>query len=124
MWIKIITILTAAGALITGIWFLDDRNETKFARAEDLKSTKILLADSLKKINTSINKTNIRIEQNSIREQTVYTKREMQEIVNQCKTTNAYSMPQHARDRYNGLKLHLESLNIQMKRLNSSMGKQ
>jgi hypothetical protein len=120
MIIKIITTITLLGTLVGGVWFFDDR----FAKANDLKNTKILLADSLKQINTSIYKTNIRIEQNSVREQVVYTKREMQEIVNQCKTTNAYAMPPHARDRYNGLKLHLETLGIQMKRLNTSMGKQ
>ena len=112
---KIILILGFIGAIIGGVWLLDDRNEVKFARADDLKSTKILLADSLRQINISIQKTNARIDQRALQDQATYIRRQMQEIRVQCKTANAYQMPPDARKRYNEYKIQLDQINLKMR---------
>ena len=114
MILKIITIVLAVGTVVGGVWFLDDRNETKFARANDLASTKIILADSLKQVNRSIIQTNARIQQHTLQDQATYIKRQMQEIRVQCKTNQPYLMPPDARKRYNDFKIQLDQINSQM----------
>ena len=110
-----IAIVTLILTIIGGAWLFDDRNENKFARAGDLKDTKILIADSLKQINRSIQKTNQRIDQGYLRDQAIYIKRQMQEIRINCKTANAYEMPADARKRYNEYKIQLEQIERKMK---------
>ena len=121
MWGKITAVILFIGAIIGGVWLLEDRNESKFARAEDLKSTKVLLADSLKQVNQSIGQTNVRIQQHTLQDSAVYIKREMHEIRVECNTDNAYQMPEAQRKRYIEYKLQLEQINTQM---NSIRGKQ
>ena len=125
MWKKIswVTgIVLFVGAIIGGAWKLDDRNEEKFARADDLletkidlKDTKVLIADSLKEVNQSIQKTNVRIQQYALQDQAVYIKRQMAEIRSDCKTSEPYRMPEDARKRYNEYKIQLDIINNQMK---------
>lgn len=119
---KIITVILAIGAVIGGVWLLDDRNATRFARADDLKTTKSLLADSLKAVNNNINQTNVRIQYHILVDQANYIKREMQEIRVNCKTSNAYEMPTDARKRYNDFQIQLDQINLEIKNLSS--GKQ
>jgi len=117
MWKKVTGIIIFVGAIIGGVWLLDDRNEAKFARAVDLKDTKILLADSLKQVNSSISQTNIRIKQYILQDQAAYIKREMQEIRVNCKTNEAYKMPDDARKRYNDFQIQLDQINLEMQSL-------
>ena len=121
MWIKIATAIGVLAALVTAVWLFDDRNETKFARADDvsniktdIKENKLLIADSLKQINQSLKRTNYRIDQNALAGRATYIKREMTEIRVQCKTANAYEMPPDARKRYTDFKIELDRINLKM----------
>ena len=117
MWKKITAVIVFVGAIIGGVWMLEDRNETKYARASDLVSTKVLLADSLKQVNQSINQTNTRIQQHTLQDQATYIKREMQEIRVNCKTSVPYNMPTDSRKRYNDFQIQLDYINLQMQSL-------
>jgi len=117
MWGKITAIILFTSAIIGSVWLLEDRNETKFARANDLVSTKVLLADSLKQVNQSIGQTNIRIQQHTLQDRVTYIKREMQEIRVDCKTNEPYRMPNDARKRYNDFQIQLDQINLEMQSL-------
>jgi hypothetical protein len=116
-WTKTIAVLSGVGMIVGGALFFVDQIDTRYARANELKQTKVVLADSLKQVNQSINQTNIRIQQHSLQDQAIYIKREMHEIRVKCQTNNAYQMPEDARKRYLDYQLDLEQINTQMKSL-------
>ena len=115
MVIKVVTTVGVLVALITGVWLFDDRNDLRFAKADDLKSTRVLLAKSLEQLNVSIKKTNNRIDQHTWQDQATYIKRQMQGIRIDCKTNVAYEMPPDARKRYNEYEIELDRLNRAMR---------
>jgi len=117
MWGKITAVILFVSAIIGSVWLLEDRNETKFARASDLLSTKVLLADSLKQVNTNIHKTNVRIDYHTLQDRATYIKREMQEIRVDCKTNEPYKMHEDARKRYNYFQIQLDQINLEMQSL-------
>lgn len=117
IWTKTIAVLSAIGMLISTYIFFTDRLDTKYARAEDLQETEVLLADSLKQINQSINKTNVRIDLRALEDEARYIKREMSEMRVKCKTANAYEMPEDVRKRYLDYQIRLDQIHSEMKAL-------
>jgi hypothetical protein len=99
MWIKVVSVILGIGAIIGGYIFIDDRLDTKYALAIELAQT------------------NIRVEQHTLQDRAWYIQKQMQQIEKECGTSEAFRMPQHARDRYNDFKIELKQLEVKMKSL-------
>lgn len=114
VWTKAITVLSAIGMIVGGSLFFVERIDTKYARADEVKETKVLLADSLKKLNKSIGQTNLRINMHGLEDRARYIKLEMKEIAAECGTNNSHAMPTSQRRRYEEYEIELDKINKDM----------
>ena len=103
---KIIALVISLGVIVGGWIFVDDRNHRIFA-----------LADSLKRTNQQLQLTNFQQRQHILQEQAFYYQRQMNAIINTCKTSDVHKMPADARKLYQHYELELTRANTDLQNL-------
>lgn len=115
MWVKVTGILVFVGVVISGIWYMEDRDMKRFVSSKEFTATKTVLADSLKQVNQGLIKTNARIDRNDLEQRAEYYKRQMADLRAKCGTAESHKMPAYARQLYDQYKIELDRINLKLR---------
>jgi hypothetical protein len=128
MWKIIMAILVAAGLLgsvVYGWIYVDDRhahtktlNSLKSVTIHNLKLAKEEVAQTMQQIQTTVKKTNQRIDVHTINDRIDGITQQMWNIENRCNTTDVINMPAADRERYRRLGAERTRLEKQLQTMN------